>query len=176
MGERFKSLGLGHSDLVVFAGSGGRSNGVQHQNVVHIDIAEKTLRYAPGPLLANVEQLPIKGGSIAAVICVGSVVNYCDAAATIAEFARVIRDRGTLILDFESSDSLEFAFTSTFKSAVDLISTFYNERREEIWVYSLRFIEAALAASGFVVTFRFPIHILSPLRLRFSNDVAAASA
>jgi SAM-dependent methyltransferase len=163
------------TDVVVFAGSGGRTNGIEARRAVHIDLAELPLRHVKGGVMANVEQLPIADRVAAAVVSVGSVINYCDAAAAIVEFARVTRPGGTLVLEFESSDSLEFLMTRTFRRSVDYISTFFDGDREDIWVYSCRYIAAALVASGYRILKRYPIHILSPLRLRYSSDVSAAS-
>ena len=176
IGERPHSTNVAEPGLILFAGSGGRTNGVTRRNAIHVDLSEAALSGVPGAIVGNVEQLPLRDESAEAVICVGSVINYCDAAATIAEFGRVIRNGGTLILEFESTDSFEFIFTRTFRSAVDFVTTFYNGHPEKIWVYSLRYIEAALAVAGFAVTSRVPIHILSPLRLRFSNAVSEAFA
>jgi SAM-dependent methyltransferase len=163
------------TDIVVFAGSGGRTNGINPPRAIHVDLAEVPLRNVKGAVMANVEQLPIGDGAAAAVISVGSVINYCDAASAIAEFARVTRPGGRLVLEFESSDSLEFLLTRTFRRSVDYITTFYDGEREDIWVYSCRYIAAALVASGYRISRRRPIHILSPLRLRYSSDVSAAS-
>ena len=47
--------------------------------------------------------MPFKNQPIDIAVCVGSVINYCDAALTIAEFGRVLRKEGTLILEFDGS-------------------------------------------------------------------------
>lgn len=175
LADKFAACPFLETDVVVFAGSGGRTNGIEPRRAVHVDLAELPLRGVKGGVMANVEQLPIADGAVDAIVSVGSVINYCDAASAIAEFARVTRLGGTLVLEFESSDSLEFLMTRTFRRSVDYVSTFFDGDREDIWVYSCRYIAAALVASGYRIWKRHPIHILSPLRLRYSSDVSAAS-
>ena len=46
--------------------------------------------------------LPFAENSIDNILCVGSVLNYCDAIAAISEFNRVFKYNGHLILEYES--------------------------------------------------------------------------
>lgn len=52
--------------------------------------------------------LPFAENSIDNILCVGSVLNYCDAIAAISEFNRVLKYNGHLILEYESSWGFEY--------------------------------------------------------------------
>ncbi len=160
---------------VLFTGSGGRSHGLPNGVPIHVDVAERVIRGVRRSAVGDAEQLPIQSDVVDAVICVGSVINYCDAAAVISEAARVLTDGGRFVLDVESSNSLEFFATKTFRRPVDLVHTFFNGEQEDVWVYSRSFISKLLDAAGFSICRVVPIHVVSPLRLRFSSDVAAAA-
>jgi ubiquinone/menaquinone biosynthesis C-methylase UbiE len=47
----------------------------------------------------SVERLPFRENSMGAIVCVGEVLAYCDPAAAIGEFARVLVRSGLLICD-----------------------------------------------------------------------------
>src|SRR5688572_20057798 len=74
-------------DRILNAGSGGDDLGIGSPRTIHLDIAERRLLSRDGlRLVGSVEAIPLSSGSVDSTICVGSVINYCDAAATIIEF------------------------------------------------------------------------------------------
>lgn len=162
-------------DVLLYAGSGGRDHGVVSARSIHVDVAERAVVGVHRGVVASVESLPLATESVDRIICVGSVVNYCDAAAAIHEFGRVLVSGGELILEFESSDSLEFLGTPVFRRPVEIVRTFYNHQPETIWVYSRRYLEALLATVNVRVTRVVPIHLASPLLLRFGASEPVAS-
>jgi SAM-dependent methyltransferase len=124
----------------------------------------------PNPIVASVEALPLSDGSVDTVICVGSVINYCDPAAAISEFGRVLRPGGALVLEFESSFSAELITQEAYGSSAAVAETFYANREEAVWVYSPAHIRNLLTAGGFKVERSVPIHVISPWALLVSRS------
>lgn len=162
-------------DVLVLVGSGGRTHDIVHKRTMHVDVADRLLVGLDRGVVGDAQSLPLAAASTRAVVCVGSVINYCDAAAVISEAARILKPGGRYILDVESSDSFEFLHTRTFRKDIDLIRTFFNGDREHVWVYSRSYIHRLLRSAGFRVECIVPIHIASSLRLRFSSDPVRAS-
>ena len=92
---------------VLNVGSAGSTYGLDSENHFHLDIAERLLPRGGKSVAGSAEALPFLSGSFDAVICVGSVINYCDAVPVCRETARVLRPGGWLLLEFESSESGE---------------------------------------------------------------------
>lgn len=74
--------------------------------------------------------------SIDNILCVGSVLNYCDAIAAISEFNRVLKYNGHLILEYESSWGFEYIGKKCYKSDACIITTEYIEKEHTQWLYS----------------------------------------
>ncbi len=49
------------------------------------------------------------------ILCVGSVLNYCDALTALSELSRVLKPNGNLILEYESSWGFEYLHKSCYK-------------------------------------------------------------
>ena len=92
--------------------------------------------------------MPIADESVDIVVCVGSVIKYCDAAAAISEFGRVLRPNGHLFVEFESSLSAELALQRSFGDSAGIFETFYCR---------IDYIERLLTAAGLIVTETIPI-------------------
>jgi SAM-dependent methyltransferase len=91
---------------ILDAGCGSAGIKADSGTVTSVDIADRQVLNVPRAAVATVEALPFTDSSFGVVVCVGSVLNYCDAASVIRQIARVLATRGTLILEFESSRSL----------------------------------------------------------------------
>lgn len=120
------------SPLTLNVGSHGNMYGLGPENHFQVDIAEKSLKEIRLACVADVEILPFRSETFDIVLCVGSVINYCSAAAAIIELARVLKPGGHLVLEFETSDSLEFAFTGDLGRDATIVRTFYNGTLERI--------------------------------------------
>lgn len=105
----------------------------------HIDIAENKINQTFHHVVGNIEEMPFNNESFDIVICVGSVLNYCDSLKAINELSRVLRKNGTLILEFENSYSFEYRDTSSYKSNLGIITTSYFDTPHKMWVYSLNY-------------------------------------
>src|SRR4051812_7355736 len=71
---------LAETAIVLNAGSGGNALGLPTLSQVEVDIAEKRLSQSSSGIAAHVEHLPFRDCAFDLVICVGCVINYCDAA------------------------------------------------------------------------------------------------
>jgi len=152
----------GDRGRVLNAGAGGNDLGVCPNTTINVDLSERRLSPFSTAVVASIEAMPIATGSIDIALCVGSVINYCDAAAAISELSRVLRPDGHLIVEFESSRSAELALQKSFGDSVGVVKTFYCKRTEVVWAYRLDYVKHLLSATGFVVTEIIPIHVLSP--------------
>jgi hypothetical protein len=164
---------------ILNAGSGGHSYGLSENNVLHIDITENKISHLSNSLIADIQKLPIASQQLAQpfnlIICVGSVINYCDPILVFAEFDKVIDKSGYLILEFENSFSLELLGKSTFNSKAVIIDSFYNGKIEKIWFFSESYIRELGILHGYKIISVKRAHILSPLIYRlFKNEEFAA--
>ena len=101
----------GHSRLLNI-GSHGNNYGIVANEHIHIDLAADALIGVPLAAAADAELLPISSSSIDVAICVGSVINYSSPPKILSEISRILKPLGYLLLEFETSDSFEFALTN----------------------------------------------------------------
>ena len=92
------SLGIYKGHLILNAGAGGSDLGLSHPTIINLDISEIRVADLTHPVVGNLEALPLADAVIDTIVCVGSVINYCDAAAAISELGRVLRKSGHLVL------------------------------------------------------------------------------
>ena len=156
---------------VLNAGSGSRDLGIGTERVINLDLAEWRVAHLREPVVANVEALPLASETLSAVICVGSVINYCDAASAIAEFGRVWRAGGYLLSEFESSYSGEYRRNKHFGMPVGVFETFYCGRNEVVWGYRVEYIQNLLKEANVIPIDILPIHILSPWILLWTSNL-----
>ena len=156
-------------EYVLNAGSGGNSYGI-NANMVHVDIAEEKLKGIENAVISNVEKMPFPSAVFDGIICVGSVINYCDASAAITEFSRVLKSKGRLILEFESSAGYEYKGTSIYEKSADIVTVQFQGQDHNQWLYSPPYMRALLSASSFKVKQVFPFQILSSLVLHLNGD------
>ena len=94
---------------ILNCGSGGMTYGLTC-DMYHMDIVENKICHFPHWKVASAEEIPFLDEEFDIVICVGTVINYCDAASVIKELARVLKKGGILYLEFEASGSVEYIF------------------------------------------------------------------
>jgi SAM-dependent methyltransferase len=160
---------------ILNAGSGGNNYDLPDSMVTHVDIAEEKLKIVTKKIISSIENIPVSDNYFDIVICVGSVINYCDPIKSIAELHRVLKSDGLLILEYESSNTFELIGKSAYNKSVVLINTFYNNTTEKIWYYSCSFIEDILSNIGFQILSKRPFHILSPLVYRICHNSSFSS-
>ncbi len=154
---------------ILNVGSHGNTYSLNCLDHFHVDVAEASLRNVPLSVAADAEHLPFAPDQFDAVVCVGSVINYCRPPNVFAELSRVLKSHGMLILEFETSESFELLLTPDFGSDVALIKTFYNGKSDNIYVYSLRYIFGSLSAVRMHVIKVDRFHRLSALGYRISG-------
>lgn len=127
---------------ILNAGSAGNSYGLPEKNICHVDVASKHISHLQNAIVANIEQLPLPNDQFDLVICVGSVLNYCDPVLVVKEFTRVLKNRGYLILEFENSHTFELLFKKEFNKRAVFMETFFDAEgeKENIWYFSEEYI------------------------------------
>lgn len=148
------------TDYVLNAGSGDKDYNIIGR--VHcVDIAEERIKDKPLFTVASIEDMPFEDKSFDGIVCVGSVLNYCDAVAAISELSRVLRSKGKMLLEFESSCSYEYKGTSSYAANADLVITSYYGQPHKIWLFSPQYIKSLLYQNGFKILTKEYFHILS---------------
>lgn len=155
---------------ILNAGSGGYFYGFEDRYVTHIDIAEERIKHLPNSIVGDIQNIPANANEFDIVICVGSVLNYCDPFKAIPELSRVLKPKGKLILEFENSNSLEFIGKRAFNKRVAFERTFYKNKAEDIWFYSDRLVQDLLKQNSLRLIKSDKWHILSPLVYRLSGN------
>lgn len=155
---------------ILNAGSAGNSYSLDERNILHIDIADKKLKHLENSLIASIESIPLPSEAFDTIICVGSVINYCDPIVAIQELSRVLKKGGKMILEFENSNTLELWGTKRFNQKAILVNTFY-EGEEIIWFFSEKFIEEILSINNLKVLSSDHCHIISPLIYRMTKNI-----
>jgi ubiquinone/menaquinone biosynthesis C-methylase UbiE len=160
---------------ILNAGSAGYAYGINSDRMFHIDLAKNKLSNDSHSVLGNIEWLPFRQNSFDLIICVGSVLDYCDPIIVMREFNRVLKNSGLIILEFESSCTFELLGKSNFNKGLTLVETFYNGSKEKIWYFSEIYIKNLLTLYNFRIIRKKQFHILSPLIYRIYPNETFAS-
>lgn len=155
---------------ILNAGSAGYSYELPEKHIVHIDVAKNKMSHLSNAIVANIQNMPIRNNQFGLIICVGSVLNYCDPLKTIEEFSRVLDKYGYIILEFENSRTLELLGTSDFNKKVALRDTFYFKKKERLWYFSEQFIQEVFDLNQIEIIRVDRCHIISPLIYRFTKN------
>lgn len=159
---------------ILNAGSGGNNYGLD-KNMHHLDITDKFISGFQEYSVGSVESMSFESSFFNISICVGSVINYCDASLCIAELARVLKPGGFLILEFESSWSMDFFKTDAYKKSAAVIKTKYFNEEHIIWVYSFSYISKLLESYGLKIIHTKRFHIMSNLFYKILKDEKRAA-
>jgi SAM-dependent methyltransferase len=161
--------------LILNAGSGGIDYGIKDGTMVHLDIVDKLVNMHEKHLVASIDSIPCDDNSFDVVICVGSVLNYTDIILGIKELCRVLKPSGTLILEFERSNSAEFIFTKNRHQNVAFCDEKYGNQRHKYWVFDEKFVLYTLEHYGMNCKKKFRFHIVSSLILRITKSEKLAA-
>ncbi len=160
--------------VILNAGSGGSIYGLPH-TMHNLDVVSNKNVNLENFTLGSIENIPFDSQFFDYVICVGSVLNYCDAAKAIQQFSRVLKPQGILLLEFESSTSFEFKGTDAYNKNATIITTQYLNSNHDMWVFSPRYIEYLLLANNFTIKAKRPYHIISGLAFNRNHDENVAA-
>jgi len=161
--------------LILNAGSGGLDYGIKDGVMVHLDIVGKLVDKHEKHIIASIDSIPCEDNSFDVVICVGSVLNYADIILGIRELCRVLKPSGTLILEFERSNSAEFLFTKNRHKNVVLCDAKYGDQRHKYWVFDEEFVCYTLQNYGMNCEKKFRFHTVSSLILRITKSEKLAA-
>jgi ubiquinone/menaquinone biosynthesis C-methylase UbiE len=163
---------------VLNAGSGGFSYGLDESNILHVDIAGNHLSNLPNSLVADIQSMPINDKQFDLILCVGSVLNYCDPIRVAKEFSRVLKNGGYLILDYENSHTFELLFKRGFNKNAVYVETFFDAHgdKERIWYFSEKYIDRLYASYHFEKITQERFHIISPLIYRLTSKANFSSS
>lgn len=171
-----KIIRFSNNFIILNAGSSGNNYDIQEDyNIFHIDIASRNLNSCKNSMIGNIENIPLRNNSFDLILCVGSVLNYCDPLLVMNEFSRITKSNGFLIIEFENSRTFELVGTHDFNKGVTFVETFYNGEKENIWYFSENFILSLAELFSYNVIKKQRCHILSPLFYRFIKNETAAS-
>ena len=151
---------------ILNAGSGGTIY-ENCKKMIHLDIIDKYICKFDEYIVGSIENINLPDDSIDGIVCVGSVLNYVDSQRAIAEFARVLKKGGFLILEFERSNSAEFLCTNNHFKYIFPKEYHYNNQIHLLWMYSEKNIRQLLRLNCFKIHKCRRIHMLSSLLYRF---------
>lgn len=157
---------LKNESKILNIGSGGTTYAIKGV-LYHLDIAEELIKNLDNAFVGNAEKMPFDDEFFDNIICVGSVINYCNAMSLISEAYRTLKLQGYIVLEFERSNSGEFIFTNKHNVSVFPKWYEYNDQDHMLWMYSEEYILSLLKAYNFEIIDIHRFHILSALANRF---------
>ena len=147
---------------ILNAGSGGNDYEISYR-MHHVDIAKNKIEHLPNATVASIEALPFDSEIFTDIICVGSVLNYCDAVSAISELSRVLKKTGRLILEFESSWGFEHINTYAYEKDAEIVSLNYFGQFQSQWLYSYNYIRKIIKGLNYEIKDIYRFHIISGL-------------
>ena len=158
-------------DRILNAGSGGECYDGLKGDFFHVDISDRFIKHLNNSYVASVERLPFEKSFFDIVICVGSVVNYCDILFAISEFNRVLKPGSYLIIEYERSQTGELFLNKQYgASATIQVYHYNNQSNHKLWLYSDSYVDRVLE-SYFFYTLDFSLfHSISSLGNRFLQN------
>jgi SAM-dependent methyltransferase len=165
-----RALKLANKSLLNL-GSGGNEYALDPRLHIQLDLADRHLPQKGLSIVGSAELLPLATHSLDFVLCVGAVLNYCDAAAVICEIARVLKPGGALLLEFESSRSGEYLGRPEFGKAGVFVTTTFQGGPESLWLYNPEYIVGLLKAVDIELIYDEGFHAATAIAFRlFKNE------
>lgn len=163
-----------NNSYILNAGAGDMKYDIR--GIVHnVDIAEDKIKNSPLHTVASIENLPFDDNTFNGIICVGSVINYCDAIAAISELTRVLYPSGRIILEFESSSSYEYKGFPEYGADAEVVETIYQGQPHKLWVFSPIYIKSILKQCKLHILDEEYFHIISALAIHFGKTEQEAA-
>jgi len=161
---------------ILNAGSGGNIYGLTDKEMTHVDIAANKISMFAKYVVSNIENMSFENCSFDSCICVGSVINYCDAIKAISKISKVLKPNGYLILEYESSYGYEYRFSSAYKKIAQPVYADYQGKKLKQWVYSPYYMKSILADSNLKILKIKLFHIASGLNYSCTKDIIKATS
>lgn len=161
--------------FILNAGSAGNTYGIDCPNMYHVDIASKKLSGIEKAYVASIEEMPFEDNFFDYIVCVGSVINYCDALTSIHEMSRVIKPKGLLILEYESSYGYEYYGKPYYGADATIVTVQYLGKTHKQWLYSPEYIKNTLKGACFGHISDFKYHIIDGIVYRWIGEKAAVN-
>lgn len=160
---------LTNTSIYLNAGSGGSEYNLLG-TCYHLDIAENLINKFPNHYVASIENMPFSDNMFNAIICVGSVLNYCSAMESIQELARVLKPGGFLILEFERSNTAELWLDKEYGKNATLQNYEYLNHTHSLWLYAEKYIKKLLYKNNLSVIQKERFHNLSAVINRITKN------
>lgn len=160
---------LNEYSIYLNAGSGGSLYDIPGI-CYHADIAENLICHFPNYVVASIEQLPFPNSYFDAIICVGSVLNYCDAVQSICELTRTLKPSGYLVLEFERSNTGELLGTEEYGKGATFQKYEYMNHIHTLCLHSEHLIIDLLHERGMQIIRGQRFHCLSALMNRLTKQ------
>lgn len=162
---------LDEKSVILNAGSGGKKYDTLLQQF-HLDIAENTLTNVKNAFVGNIVDMPFDDNSFDCVICVGTVINYCEIERAIEEIKRVSKDDSILILEYERSGSGLLPKRTRNQESIVFYHNYFNEEHSNL-LYSDIYVKRALNKYGFIVKKHKRFNTVIPFFERFLSEKTA---
>lgn len=151
--------------LILNAGSGGTTYRINGE-IYHVDLCENKINNFSHYWVGSIEHLPYADNYFDLIICVGSVLNYCDNINEIIhEFNRVLKPCGRIILEYEKSESAEFIASANYGKSHFIEDFVYNNQRHKLCLYSYFTVNEIMIKLNFTLKKQKWLHILSSIKL-----------
>lgn len=139
----YKKL-LSSDSKILNAGSGGSEYDIPGE-FYHVDLSGKHINRFTHHYISSVEKMPFENNVFDFTICVGSVINYCNALTALSEIDRVTKTNSYLILEYERSLTGELLWNKSHgKSTTLQIYNFNGQENHKLWLYSDKYINHIL--------------------------------
>jgi hypothetical protein len=120
------------------------------------------IEVTPHRLRGTIDRLPLQSRCVDIVVFAGGLINDYDVAVAAAEFGRVIKTGGHLLLDFESSRSAELILEKAFGQSAAPSKTYRTRPPKKSWVYSLPYLRNLFERAGLSVVRTEPMGVVTP--------------
>ena len=160
---------LTNTSLYLNAGSGGSEYNLSG-TCYHLDIAENLIKKFPNYYVASIDNMPFRDNVFDAVICVGSVLNYCSSLESIHELVRVLKPGSFLILEFERSNTAELWLNKEYGKKATLQNYEYLNHTHSLWLYAEKYIKDLLYKNDLSIIKQKRFHNLSAAVNRITKN------
>ena len=140
---------LDRDDILLNAGSGGKCYKTNAKQI-HLDLAKNTLQQIENAVVGNIIDMPFNKETFDCIVCVGTVINYCEADKAIQEMSRVSKKGSVLVLEYERSGSGLINKDIRDTDSTVFFHTYFDEPHRNL-LYSDSYIQRLLFDNGYAI-------------------------